>query len=693
MNDVFNGATAFNGNITSWNTSNVDAMSNMFSNASDFNQDIGNWNTSSVVYMNGMFLGASSFNQNLNWNTSAVESMEYMFYVAVSFNGDITNWNTSSVTNMRSMLASTTNFNQDIGNWDTSSVENMESMFEGATIFNQNIGSWNTSSVTNMKSMFAYTNNFNQDIGNWDTSNVSSMNSMFREAVGFNQYIGNWDTSSVTNMLLMFYNASNFNQDVGGWNTSNVTTFYSMFFGALDFNQNLENWNISSLINAGQMLRSTAISITNYDALLIGWQTQPHNNNVDLGVSSAYCLGEPARNILTTTDGWNITDEGEDCPVVPNCTQLTSPFDTETGVSISTNLTWTAVTNADGYYLNIGTTAGATDILNNFDITDGTITTYNPPTDFVESQVYYVTVIAYNAIGSETTCTETSFTTGANTSVPDSTQLINPTDGETDVDTDITLEWTPSDTATGYIVIIGTTPGGSDVLNTNVGNVTTYNPNFDLDPNTTYYVTVIPYNLAGSSNSNPETIFTTEIISLLGCTQLIFPKDGQTDLSINIYLKWDHIQGAKGYYINIGTYPNGTDVENMTDLGNKIIYRIPSPWKNNTTYYVSIITYNDYGESINCNETNFSTIFKIPLFFTPNGDGINDYWNISDKNNLIDNITIFNRFAKIITIIKPSDYYGWDGTYNGKILLKNDYWYQIHYKKGKIIKGHITLLR
>lgn len=138
---------------------------------------------SSVTSLGDMFLGASSFNQNISsWDTSSVTDMSYMFYLAPSFNQDIGSWDTSSVTNMSAMFTAASAFNQDIGSWDTSSVTNMSAMFQEATVFNQDISGWDTSSVTNMLWMFRSASSFDQDLGSWDISSVTNMSGMLQGA-------------------------------------------------------------------------------------------------------------------------------------------------------------------------------------------------------------------------------------------------------------------------------------------------------------------------------------------------------------------------------------------------------------------------------------------------------------------------------------------------------------------------------
>jgi len=199
-------------------TSGITDMNNIYIYETAFNADISRWDTSQVTDMRYMFYEATRFNQDIGkWDTSRVTDMQYMFGKANSFNQDIGSWDTSQVTNMERMFFMADNFNQDIGSWDTSQVTNMRSMFESASSFNQDIGSWDTSQVTNMKGMFEEASSFNQDIGSWDTSQATTMESMFKSATNFNQDISSWDTSSVSGMYEMFKSASSFYQDLSGW--------------------------------------------------------------------------------------------------------------------------------------------------------------------------------------------------------------------------------------------------------------------------------------------------------------------------------------------------------------------------------------------------------------------------------------------------------------------------------------------
>jgi gliding motility-associated-like protein len=89
-------------------------------------------------------------------------------------------------------------------------------------------------------------------------------------------------------------------------------------------------------------------------------------------------------------------------------------------------------------------------------------------------------------------------------------------------------------------------------------------------------------------------------------------------------------------------------------------------------------------------------IVDYPRYFTPNGDGFNDIWNIGGRTSLdISNVYIFDRYGKILTDLRQNGF-GWDGTFNGRPMPSDDYWFKIIYQKDgvkKEFKSHFTLKR
>ena len=86
-------------------------------------------------------------------------------------------------------------------------------------------------------------------------------------------------------------------------------------------------------------------------------------------------------------------------------------------------------------------------------------------------------------------------------------------------------------------------------------------------------------------------------------------------------------------------------------------------------------------------------LLNYPKFFTPNGDGYNDTWQVQLSNlEPSMDINIFDRYGRYITNIRSGED-GWDGTYNGSPLPSTDYWFAITREDGKIYRGHFTLKR
>jgi gliding motility-associated-like protein len=88
-------------------------------------------------------------------------------------------------------------------------------------------------------------------------------------------------------------------------------------------------------------------------------------------------------------------------------------------------------------------------------------------------------------------------------------------------------------------------------------------------------------------------------------------------------------------------------------------------------------------------------VLGIPKYFTPNGDGFHDYWNVKGVSALYNyrsTIYIFDRYGKLLKQLSTTEI-GWDGTYNGHQMPADDYWYSIQFEDGRSAKGHFTLKR
>ncbi|WP_430613990.1 T9SS type B sorting domain-containing protein [Flavobacterium sp. JP2137] len=98
-----------------------------------------------------------------------------------------------------------------------------------------------------------------------------------------------------------------------------------------------------------------------------------------------------------------------------------------------------------------------------------------------------------------------------------------------------------------------------------------------------------------------------------------------------------------------------------------------------------------------CAVSKVVSVMNYPKFFTPNGDGHNDTWNIKGLSAQPDaKIYIFDRFGKLLKQVSPSGE-GWDGTFGGRPVPSTDYWFTVEYNdlqgNRREFKGHFSLKR
>lgn len=92
-----------------------------------------------------------------------------------------------------------------------------------------------------------------------------------------------------------------------------------------------------------------------------------------------------------------------------------------------------------------------------------------------------------------------------------------------------------------------------------------------------------------------------------------------------------------------------------------------------------------------------AVIINYPKYFTPNGDGYHETWNITHLAITNPNapIHIFDKYGKFIKEITPTSN-GWNGSFNGQPLPSTDYWFTVdYYEKGtlKTFKSHFAMKR
>ena len=275
-----------------------------------------------------------------------------------------------------------------------------------------------------------------------------------------------------------------------------------------------------------------------------------------------------------------------------SCPTLNGPFDSDIDVPVDATITWNDV-GAPGYRISIGTTMGGNDIINEQPV--GNATSFTPPLGLPENSPIYVrlTIFFFNTPDPDIICDVGSFQTVDVTTPPACTTINSPVNGATDINVSSNIVWDYTPTAEGYRLTLGTTLGGSELLNNvDLGNVLSYNPTADLPFNTPVFVRITPYNTNGSAPGVcPQFSFTTGTMATLpGCAQLINPSNGSINVPLTPRLEWTNVPDADGYRVTIGLSPTtGEVVDNLVFTTNSTLVVEFDP---NRTFFITIIDRN-----------------------------------------------------------------------------------------------------
>jgi gliding motility-associated-like protein len=194
---------------------------------------------------------------------------------------------------------------------------------------------------------------------------------------------------------------------------------------------------------------------------------------------------------------------------------------------------------------------------------------------------------------------------------------------------------------------------------------------YDADKATTYTVEITD-NTTGCQRSAMTKITSSLQPKTVTATVL----SGYFDDNATIEITANPINGDYEYQLDFGPFQDSNIFSNVPSGDHNVYARDKRECNTTAAFSIKITNY--------------------PKFFTPNGDGINDYWNIFNLSNQINaKIYIFDRFGKFMKQISTTGQ-GWDGNFNTKPAAADDYWFVIKYEEQQInkeFKAHFTLKR
>lgn len=616
------------------------------------------------------------------------------------------------------------------------------------------IEQWGNNTWTSMNGAFASCANL---VGNFtdapDLSNVTDMSSMFAGCTLFNSNIGNWDVSNVTSLSATFANASSFDQNLANWAIENVTDFEDMFLGATlstaNYDALLIGWNAQNLqpnssFHGGNSNYCDGViartNITTGD----GWTItdagvaapvvndiphQTHVNGVLLpvitgsnltgreryytgpnGTGMAYDAGAiilfddfpvyPVTLYIYDGTGTCSSEEDFNLTLTTSCTPPTA--DDLENVKECNSYTLPPLTAGNDYYTE--TNAGGL-LLNAGDniTTSQTIYIYSGSLGCSDESSFNVTITrpAADSLNDVTVCN--TFTLPAlsagneyYTETNAGGDMLNAGDVITSSQMMYVYTGTPvcSDESTFTVTVTGG-PMADSLTDVTECNLFTLPP---LSGGNNYYT---GSNASGMLLNAGDRI--TESQSLFIHTgngtcwdETSFVVSIETPTTVD---RVENITACESYTLPVlieGNYFTESEGRGTALFANDVI-------RTSQTIYI-------YVESGSCSgETNFTVTIDpdtceptteetcaiaFSKFITPNGDGINDRFEMkNDRCGFQGELRIFDRYGKLI--FQTMDVYkGWDGTYAGKPLPASDYWYQyLDAESGQIVSQHFAIKR
>jgi len=225
---------------------------------------------------------------------------------------------------------------------------------------------------------------------------------------------------------------------------------------------------------------------------------------------------------------------------------LTYPAGGAIGADMTRSMTWTTVTAAQAYYLYVGTTVGAKNLVDS----GGLQTTSYLARGLPSGQTLYARVWAETS--GEWHYTDSTFVAAA--SPPSTATMTYPVNGAVNADLSLPVRWTAVPNAQSYYLYIGSTPGAKNLVDSGGLQSTSYQPR-PLPAGQTLYARL--WTQLDNVWRFTDSTFTAAV-SL--APMLTYPADGAVAADMTQPIAWTAVPNAHSYYLYIGTTPGAKDL-------------------------------------------------------------------------------------------------------------------------------------
>ncbi len=322
----------------------------------------------------------------------------------------------------------------------------------------------------------------------------------------------------------------------------------------------------------------------------------------------------------------------------PGMPVLTLPADNAIDQPVSLPLSWTTVSTATAYHVQVSTVSDFSTIyMQDSLLTPGSTTV----SGLSNSTKYYWRVRAKNIGGVSAWTIARSFTTII--AQPGMPVLTLPADNAIDQPVSLPLSWTTVSTTTAYHVQVSTVSDFSTIYMQDSLLTTGSTTVSGLTNSTKYYWRVRAKNVGGASAWTSPRNFTT-IIAQPGMPVLTLSADNAIDQPVSLPLSWTTVSTATAYHVQVSTVSDFSTIymeDSLLTTGSANI----SALSNSTKYYWRVRAKNIGGASAWTIARNFTTIIAqpgMPLLSLPNENAIDQPVSLSLSWNTVASATAYH---------------------------------------------------